>query len=41
MDFLHKFFVFYRDALTANGPDTLTVFTYVGLGMVLLVCFFT
>ncbi len=40
MDFLHKFFVFYRDALTANGPDTLTVFTYVGLGMILLGLFF-
>ena len=40
MDFLHKFFVFYRDALTANGPDTLTVFTYVGLGMILLCLFF-
>ena len=40
MDFLNKFFGYLHDALTANGPDLLAFFMYLGLGMVLLGLFF-
>ena len=36
MDFLHKLFGFFYDALTANGPGVDTSFIYLGLGMVVL-----